>query len=197
MSFKEPLVWCGDAHLYPSAGKTEVEGLWVQGQPRYIVRLYLKRAPPTTSKRGEENCLSGYFSILNWINLWAYACHWVELHMNFIFLPFLFLRQSLTVCSLYSESSCTTFQMLGLQVCTTPGCESSFALNFFFLFSFSRQGLTVLLWLSWNLLGRMGWPRTPRYPPASASQMQGLKGCDITPGSVLCFSHHIHEISIT
>uniref|UniRef100_A0A8C8ULT2 Uncharacterized protein n=1 Tax=Peromyscus maniculatus bairdii TaxID=230844 RepID=A0A8C8ULT2_PERMB len=36
---------------------------------------------------------------------------------------------------------------------------------------------STTLRLSWNSLGSPGWPRTHRDPPASASQVQGLKAC--------------------
>ena len=34
--------------------------------------------------------------------------------------------------------------------------------------------LCVQLWLSSNLLCRLGWPQTHRAPPASASQVKGM-----------------------
>lgn len=41
---------------------------------------------------------------------------------------------------------------------------------YLFLFSgFSRQGFSVYLWsISWHLLYKLGWPRTPRSLRASA-----------------------------
>jgi hypothetical protein len=46
--------------------------------------------------------------------------------------------------------------------------------NFFFETSF------LILWLSWNLLCRPGWPRTHRYLPTSASWVLWLKACATT-----------------
>jgi hypothetical protein len=54
-----------------------------------------------------------------------------------------------------------------------------FVLFCFVLFCFSRQGFSVPFWLSWNSLCRPGWPRTQN-PPASASQVLGLKACATT-----------------
>lgn len=50
--------------------------------------------------------------------------------------------------------------------------------SFFFLIVvpwFLRQDLNVYLWLSWNLLSKTGWSQVHGDPPASASQVLGLK----------------------
>ena len=50
-----------------------------------------------------------------------------------------------------------------------------------------RQGLTMQPWLTWNLLCRLGWPRTHRDLLASASQELKLKACASMPGCVSGF----------
>ena len=55
---------------------------------------------------------------------------------------------------------------LGRGNITTPPIFYSFFFFFFFFFfsffGFSRQGFSVLPWLSWNSLCRPGWPRTQK-----------------------------------
>lgn len=54
---------------------------------------------------------------------------------------------------------------------------------------FLRQGLTLQLWLSWNLRCRPGWPRTHKVPLAPLSYMLGLKACTTTPSFFFFFNY--------
>jgi hypothetical protein len=65
----------------------------------------------------------------------------------------------------------------------------------FFSFSFSRQGISVQPWLSWNSLCRPGRPRTL---PASASWVLGLKkGVPSLPGSLGNFNRAVMDLPKT
>ena len=57
----------------------------------------------------------------------------------------------------------------------------------FIIIFFYRQGFSMYLWMSWNLLSKSDWPRTLRDLPASTSWVLGLKVCTITPGSTKSF----------
>lgn len=57
---------------------------------------------------------------------------------------------------------------------------------------FLRQGLTMWLWLPWNLLYRSGWPWTHRNPPASDPWVRWLKVCTTMPRCVKTFRIVFH-----
>jgi hypothetical protein len=56
--------------------------------------------------------------------------------------------------------------------------------GWFLVVGFWRQGLSMWSWLSWNPLCRPSWSPTHRDPPASTSQVLGLKVCTTTRSSL-------------
>jgi hypothetical protein len=75
----------------------------------------------------------------------------------------------LPYCELLLQSAGSFF------CCTEAFKFCMFSFFFFFFFGFSRQGFSVLPWLSWNSRCRPGWPQTQK-SACLCLRSAGIKG---------------------